>query len=198
MSDALVKAIAQEASDVAGQFLNICIRAIDYCPPTDMELGEYLRALITADGDIEKSDKWGFREALMRSFRRRRIFPGSREVHDRGRGPLAACDSRLRIPDLAFRELSFDGEPGQPADAQELERQAHALGRFVTDPRRAACSSSWPPGAKTAEGRHPGIAAIGGVGPGHPARGAGRSHPVRPRRRGHAVLYGARTATLST
>ena len=43
----------------------ICIRAIDYCPPTDMELGEYLRAIITADGDLERSDKWGFREALM-------------------------------------------------------------------------------------------------------------------------------------
>ena len=40
-----------------------------------MEFGEYLRAIITADGDLERSDKWGFREALMRSFRRRRIFP---------------------------------------------------------------------------------------------------------------------------
>ena len=71
LNDALIKAVAQEASDVAGQFLNICIRAIDYCPPADMELGEYLRAIITADGDLERSDKWGFREALMRSFRRR-------------------------------------------------------------------------------------------------------------------------------
>ena len=53
LSDALVKAIAQEASDVAAQFLNVCIRAIDYCPPADMEFGEYLRALITADGDME-------------------------------------------------------------------------------------------------------------------------------------------------
>jgi hypothetical protein len=76
LSEPLVKALAQDASDVAGQFLSICIRAVDYCPPADMELGEYLRALITADGDLERSDKWGFREALMRSFRRRRIFPG--------------------------------------------------------------------------------------------------------------------------
>ena len=78
LNDALVKAIAQEASDVAGQFLNICIRAIDYCPPADMELGEYLRAIITADGDIERTDKWGFREALMRSFRRRADLSRSR------------------------------------------------------------------------------------------------------------------------
>ena len=60
LSDALVSAIAQEASDVAGQFLNVCIRAIDYCPPADMEFGEYLRAMITADGDLERSDKWGY------------------------------------------------------------------------------------------------------------------------------------------
>ena len=37
LNEALVKAIAQDACDVAGQFLNICIRAIDYCPPADME-----------------------------------------------------------------------------------------------------------------------------------------------------------------
>ena len=81
-------------SDVAGQFLDICIRAIDYCPPADMELGEYLRAIITADGDLERSDKWGFREALMRSFRRREIFPEHVPLHDRGRGAVAAARRR--------------------------------------------------------------------------------------------------------
>ena len=103
-----------------------------------MEFGEYLRALITADGDMETSDKWGFREALMRSFRRREHFPRSRPVHDRGRRPLAAAGRRpLRIPALAFTKLRFDGEPGRPATAQEMERQADALGRFVTDPAHA-------------------------------------------------------------
>jgi hypothetical protein len=137
LSEALVKAIAQEASDIAGQFLNICIRAIDYCPPADMELGEYLRALITADADMERSDKWGFREALMRSFRRRDIFPDHvrfmTEDAVRWQGP----ERPMRIPDLAFRRLRFDGEPGRPASVKELERQAHALGRFVTDPAHA-------------------------------------------------------------
>src|SRR5438094_9928666 len=75
LGEALIKAIAQEASKVAGQFLNVCIRAIDYCPPADMGLGEYLRALITADSEAEREDKWGFREALMRSFRRLDVFP---------------------------------------------------------------------------------------------------------------------------
>ena len=112
LNEALVKAIAQEACDVAGQFLNICIRAIDYCPPADMELGEYLRALITADGDIERTDKWGFREALMRSFRRRHIFP-DHVLHDRGRRPLGQllADS-MHVKGLAFRDLEFEGDPG--------------------------------------------------------------------------------------
>ena len=76
--------------------------------PADMELGEYLRAMITADGDMERSDKCGFREALMRSFRRRRIFPDHVRVHDRGRGALAvarrgAGDSRSRLQQPAVR-----------------------------------------------------------------------------------------------
>ena len=139
LSDALVKAIAQEASDVAKQFLDICIRAIDYCPPADMELGEYLRAIITADGDIERSDKWGFREALMRSFRRRRIFPDHVQFMTEDAVRWQPPAGELNIPGLAFRNLRFDGEPGQPADAAELERQAHALGAFVMDPKHADC-----------------------------------------------------------
>jgi hypothetical protein len=137
LGDALVKAIAQEASDVAGQFLSICIRAIDYCPPADMELGEYLRAIITADGDMERSDKWGFREALMRSFRRRQIFPDHVRFMTEDAVRWQPPADPLFIPELAFSRLRFDGEPGQPTDAKELDRQANALGRFVTDPKHA-------------------------------------------------------------
>ncbi|MGE5814792.1 MAG: peptidase M4 [Acidobacteriota bacterium] len=137
LGDALVKALAQEASDVAGQFLNMCIRAIDYCPPADMELGEYLRALVTADGDLEQVDKWGFREALMRSFRRRRIFPAHVQFMTEDAVRWQPPDSPVHVKGLAFHELRFDGEPGQPADVKELVRQARALGACVTNPRHA-------------------------------------------------------------
>jgi hypothetical protein len=148
LPDALVKALAQEASDIAGQFLNICIRAIDYCPPSDMELGEYLRALITADGDLERSDKWGFREALMRSFRRRQIFPDhvSFMTEDAVRWQSPGFD--LRIPGLSFSELRFAGEPGQAAGAKELQRQANALGECVTNPKFAGLFKLVAPGGK--------------------------------------------------
>jgi hypothetical protein len=152
LSDALIAALAQEASDVARQFLSICIRAIDYCPPADMELGEYLRALITADADMEKTDKWGFREALMRSFRRREIFPQHVRFMTEDAVRWGPPDEALRIDALAFRNLKFDGDPARPADVRELLRQANALGRFVTDPRLAAAFHVIPPGTPLPEG----------------------------------------------
>ena len=38
---------------MAERLLTICIRALDYCPPTDITFGEYLRALVTADYDLK-------------------------------------------------------------------------------------------------------------------------------------------------
>jgi hypothetical protein len=139
LSDALIKALAQEASDVAAQFLNVCIRAIDYCPPADIEFGEYLRAIVTADGDMERVDKWGFREALMRSFRRRQILPDHVPFLSEDAMRWQPASKSLVIPELSFSQLRFAGEPGRPADAAELERRARALGTFVTNPEHAEC-----------------------------------------------------------
>jgi hypothetical protein len=152
LSEPVVKALAQDASDVAGQFLSICIRAVDYCPPADMELGEYLRALITADGDLERSDKWGFREAVMRSFRRRRIFPDHVQFMTEEAVRWQSPQTDVRIPALAFKRLRFDGDPGQPASAKELDRQARALGAFVTDPEHAHIFQLVAPGTKLPKG----------------------------------------------
>ena len=147
-----MKAIAQEASEVAGQFLTICIRAVDYCPPADMEMGEFLRALITADGDVERTDNYGFREALMRSFRRRLVFPDHVKFMTEESVRWDSIGDRLRVPGLAFSELSFDGEPGQPAGAKELDRRARALGRFVTNPKHAEVFQLVAPSGKLPKG----------------------------------------------
>ncbi|MBV8226510.1 MAG: S8 family serine peptidase [Verrucomicrobia bacterium] len=71
----LVNRLAQEASKTAAHVLNICIRALDYCPPVDLRFGEYLRALITADRDLVPVDDWGYRPAFIQGFRRRGIYP---------------------------------------------------------------------------------------------------------------------------
>lgn len=67
--------LAEEAARLAAHFLNICIRALDYCPPVDLSFGEYLRAMITADYDLVKDDPLGYRVALVDGFRKRGIMP---------------------------------------------------------------------------------------------------------------------------
>ncbi len=71
----LVGRLAGEASKTAGHFLHMCIRALDYCPPVDVDFGDYLRALITADADLISDDRYGYRLAVIESFRRRGIYP---------------------------------------------------------------------------------------------------------------------------
>ena len=68
--DHLIELLTREARDLAGQFLNIIIRAIDYCPPMDITFGEFLRALVTADYVTVPEDPYGYREALVLAFRR--------------------------------------------------------------------------------------------------------------------------------
>ena len=71
----LVRRLAQESAKAASHVLNMCIRALDYCPPVDLTFGEYLRALITADMDLMSADQHGYRVAFIEAFRRRGIYP---------------------------------------------------------------------------------------------------------------------------
>ncbi|SFN68017.1 S8 family serine peptidase [Dokdonella immobilis] len=71
----LVKRLAGEASKVAQQVLTIAIRALDYCPPTDITFGDYLRALITADRDLVPDDKRTYRVAFISAFASLGIYP---------------------------------------------------------------------------------------------------------------------------
>ena len=74
---ALADALAEAASKIAGDVLNICIRALDYCPPIDITFGDFLRALITADTDLVPDDVSGYRTAFIAAFRAREIYPSN-------------------------------------------------------------------------------------------------------------------------
>lgn len=74
----LVNRLAGEATKTAQQILNMCIRALDYCPPIDINFVDYLQALITADTDLVPDDDRGYRVALIEAFRRRGIYPKDR------------------------------------------------------------------------------------------------------------------------
>jgi len=71
----LANRLAGIAAATAEHFLNICIRALDYCPPVDILFGDFLRAMITADSDLIPDDEHGYRAALIEAFRRRGIVP---------------------------------------------------------------------------------------------------------------------------
>jgi hypothetical protein len=131
--------LAETASKLASNFLSICIRAIDYCPPVDLMLGEYLRALITADHDLVPDDPWAYREALIDAFRHRRIYPPNvTSLSEESLRWQCAELSVKKISELNFAKLKFKGDPASPADADELCRQARALGAVLDCPRNLA------------------------------------------------------------
>jgi hypothetical protein len=71
----LARLLAEQASRTAAEFFQICARALDYCPPVDLTLGDYLRALITVDRDLKSDDGDSVRDAFMQAFRLRGIYP---------------------------------------------------------------------------------------------------------------------------
>lgn len=71
----LANRLAEEAAKTANKIQNICLRALDYCPPVDITFGDYLRALVTSDRDAALEDSAGYRAALINAFRARGIRP---------------------------------------------------------------------------------------------------------------------------
>jgi hypothetical protein len=67
--------LADELCTIASHLTHIAIRALDYCPPVDINYGDFLRALITADVEFSDSDNNIYRIALIDAFRSWGIFP---------------------------------------------------------------------------------------------------------------------------
>jgi hypothetical protein len=134
--DHLIGLLTREARNLAGQFLNILIRAIDYCPPVDLTFGEFLRALVTADCVTVPEDPHGYREALVLAFRRYGItvpdVPDLSEEALLWRAPQRHLGT---VPGLRFEALRHCREPGWFEDQSERTRRAETLGDFITDGR---------------------------------------------------------------
>ena len=76
----LVNRLASEASQSARHVLQICIRAMDYCPPVSVSFGDYLRAIITADHDLYPDDDKGYRRAFIEAFTAWGLYPDDMPV----------------------------------------------------------------------------------------------------------------------
>jgi hypothetical protein len=100
----LTTRLCTEASATATRVLTACIRALDYCPPVDLTFGDYLRALVTADLDLEPLEGVNARVAFIAAFRNRGIFPsGIRSLSEeslRWQPPTA-----VKLPSAEFNAM---------------------------------------------------------------------------------------------
>jgi hypothetical protein len=132
LPDPLIDVLTSKAYNLANQFLTLLIRAIDYLPPVDVRLGEYLRAVVTADAALVPEDPWNYREALIDAFRLRGIYP--RDVTSLNEDSLLWRPARHDLEPiraLSFSEIYFGGDPGTPVTVGEQIAQACELGEFV-------------------------------------------------------------------
>jgi hypothetical protein len=71
----LVNRLAVEASQLSERFVRMCFRAFDYMPPVDVTFGDFLRALVTSDFELNPDDRDEVRFGIIEGFRERGIFP---------------------------------------------------------------------------------------------------------------------------
>jgi hypothetical protein len=119
--------LAGEAAKMARQFLSMCVRAIDYCPPVDISFGDYLRALVTVDSDLVQVDTLGYRDTLIDAFRLRGVEP-------EGVRSYAAESLRWEPPLRRGRPLECEGlhfDAIQGTDRNTQKQNARALHAFA-------------------------------------------------------------------
>ena len=126
--------LAAEAARCAQQTLQMCIRAIDYCPPVGITFGDYLRAIVTADTDFNPEDVGGHRLAFVESFRQWGIHPENmRSMSVEGLlWPTGDEAEEEASVDLAREELRSLFREDQPEGGPE-EAPARRSSRSLSD-----------------------------------------------------------------
>lgn len=85
--------VVEEGASAAQHLLRMAIRAIDYMPPLDIEYGDFLSALITADSEAFPDDeKYRYRKAILASFASYGIAPASGSATRPGLWLPPKCD----------------------------------------------------------------------------------------------------------
>jgi hypothetical protein len=100
--------VVEEGARVADHLLTMAIRALDYCPPTDINFPDFLSAMLTIDHEVVPDDsKYGYRDALLENFRRYGIRPAA--TADKG-GVWRPCGGELRYGRTHFDSMLRDKE----------------------------------------------------------------------------------------
>jgi hypothetical protein len=150
----LVDRLAREAAAAAEEVLALCIRAMDYVPPTDITFGEFLRALITADYDRSPDSGKRNRIAFIDAFRSWGIYPRNittlseeslRWHRPEPDQPLARAllDARKSSEEIAAKVVTAldSWQPGSARDKvfdviMEAQKELHDLLLNMQTPRR--------------------------------------------------------------
>lgn len=114
-------AVVAEGAKVASQLLNMAIRALDYCPPTDLDFSQYLAAMLTADRESLPDDsQHRYRETIKRVFKAYGIEAA---------GPL--CN-----PDGTWKRFDRGGElTYSRSNYEAMTRNPDELFRFIWENR---------------------------------------------------------------
>jgi hypothetical protein len=128
----LANRLAAEAARAAQQTLQMCIRAIDYCPPVGITFGDYLRAIVTADTDFNPDDVGGYRLAFVESFRQWGIHPESlRSMSVEGllwpTGDEAEEEAKVRLDREEIRSLFIENQPTGSPEQTETRRKTRPI-----------------------------------------------------------------------
>ncbi len=129
----LKKRLAAEAAQCARRVMRICIRAMDYVPPVNLDFGAYLRAILTADHDLFPDDKQGYRDAFLEAFASWGILPRQLPVLsiDAMIWPTLTEASEDRIARILLNDPTHDVAP-YVVDRERIQGQ---LGVMLENPR---------------------------------------------------------------
>jgi hypothetical protein len=117
--------VAAEGAKVADHLLTMSIRALDYCPPLDLEFGDYLAALLTVDAEIAPDDmRYHYRDTIQQVFSSFGIVPPAAKTDSRGCWKGFASQSSIQ-----YRRTNFES----------MLRDPEEVFRFIWENRDALC-----------------------------------------------------------
>lgn len=100
--------VVEDGATAASHLLTMCIRALDYSPPTDLQFSDYLSAMLTADRETVPDDsRYRYRETLRQSFAAWGIQPTSDPDGD---GCWQAFAEPMDHGNIRFESLQRDAD----------------------------------------------------------------------------------------
>ncbi|MDM4015802.1 hypothetical protein [Roseiconus lacunae] len=155
LDESLADVLGDLGSKLANQFLSICIRAIDYCPPVACTFGDFLRAMITADHNLVPDDPYRYREALVDAFIARQV--PIEDVESLGEASLLWPDLDYPMDDgllTVIQEQSYEFTRDDDSDQMNQARyvaRARRIGAYLCKPEHLEKLGLYAPGRDYAE-----------------------------------------------